>query len=254
MISKRGQWYSTTNKYGQEVLGTEYQSFFGDLPAIQSSQNGYFLNDLHANLNHPQVYRIWMGPQPALMLAHPQAVREFWSQHDERSVERNVHLGWALEMLMGDGVGFRSVLDRDRITKFFHQCFSSNRVQHFDDCLEKEVTEFFNQYSSNIMQYQDLRYLAHDAGVYLFLGKVGSDHLDELHALVDELGELMSEVFNARWENVPLIGYYLLPKSYNLRQRIHSFKHRVHNVINKVVLINNSSFCIQEYKTYHLLF
>jgi hypothetical protein len=64
------------------------------------------------------------------------------------------------------------------------------------------------------------KYLVHDAAVHLFLGEADFDHLNELHALVDELGEFMTEAFNARWINLPIIGYYLLPTSYKLRKRI----------------------------------
>ena len=234
-ISKRGEWYSTPNRNGQPVLGTNYESFFGDLPSIQASHNGYFLNDLHTRLNRPQVYRIWVSPEPALLLAHPQAVRDFWSQHDETCVDRNVHLGWPLEMLMGNGVGFRSMSDRNRITRFFHNCFSPSQVRRFDRHLESLVTEFFNRHSSNILQHQDIKYLAHDAAVYLFLGEAGFDHLNELHSLVDELGNLMTEAFDARWTNLPLIGYYLLPASYGLRKRIHRFHDRFRNVLSKVI-------------------
>ena len=76
-ISKCGEWCSTPNRNGQRVLSTNYQSFSRDLSSIQASQNGYLLNDLHNRLNYPQLYRIWMGPEPALLLAHPQAVKDF---------------------------------------------------------------------------------------------------------------------------------------------------------------------------------
>ena len=164
-MSKRGQWSSESSEHGGQVSGTEYQSFFGDLPAIQASQNGRFLNDVHKRLDRPDVYRIWMGPEPALMLAHPRAVKEFWSQHDESSVERNVHLGWPLQMLMGHGVGFLSMKDRNRITKFFHRAFGQNQVQRFDSELETLVTEFFRCHTSDRIQSQDIKYLAHDAAV-----------------------------------------------------------------------------------------
>nr|ACD54772.1 cytochrome P450 monooxygenase-like protein [Adineta vaga] len=236
-ISKRGEWYSSLNNNEQKVLGTNYKSLFGDLSSIQSSQNGYFLNDLHNQLGSPQAYRIWMGPEPALMLAHPQAVKDFWGQHNEKCVERNVSLGWPLEMLMGNGVGFRSLPDRNRITKYFHQCFGASQVRHFDTQLELTVSKFFNNYSSEFLQYQNIRYFAHDVSVHLFLGKIGFDYLNELHELVDELGHLMNEAFNGRWTNLPLIGYYLLPSSYPLRKRIRLFNTRTRNVLMKIINI-----------------
>ena len=233
-VSKSGEWYSTTADNFKGVAGTNYQSLFGDLPAMQSSQNGRFLSDLHTRLGCPQAYRIYMGPEPALMLAHYQAVKDFWSQQNEKSVERDVHLGWPLEMLMGNGVGFRSMTDRNRITKFFHQCFGPSQVRQFDQQLESLVSDFLRSYSSELMQYQNLRYFAHDAAVHLFLGDVGFDHLDELHSLVDELADLMNEVFDGKWMNIPIIGYYLLPKSYTLRKRIRVFNSRTRNLLTKV--------------------
>ena len=69
-------------------------------------------------------------------------------------------------MLMGNRVGFRSMSDRNRITKFFHNCFGPSQVRRFDKQLESLVTEFFDRHSSNILQHRDNRYLAHDATVY----------------------------------------------------------------------------------------
>jgi hypothetical protein len=114
-----------------------------------------------------------MGPEPVLILAHPQAVKDFWSQHDEKCVERNVQLGRPLEMLMGNGVGFRSLLNRNRITKFFHNCFGQSQVRHFDADLQQIVINFFNQHLLDSL----IKYLARDAVIHLFLGKAGFDHL-----------------------------------------------------------------------------
>lgn len=233
-ISKRGQWPSESDANEEVIAGSDYQSFFGDLPGIQASNNGHYLYDLHKELNQPDVYRIWMGPEPALMLAHPRAVKEFWSQHDEKLVERNVNLGWALNMIMGYGVGFRSMADRNRITKYFHHAFGSSQVRHFDCELETIVDEFFRHHSTGSLQSSDIKYLAHDAAIHLFLGCVGMNYVTELHCLVDELAELMTEAFNARWSNVPIIGYYLLPCSYILRQRIIIFRKRVKDTLSKV--------------------
>jgi hypothetical protein len=243
-ISKRGEWYSTLDGSEQQVLGTKYQSFFGDLPGIQSSQNGTFSNDLYISFGHPQVYRIWMGPEPALMLADLRAVKDFWSHHNEKCVERNVHLGWPLEMLMGNGVGFRSIQDRNRITKFFHKCFGPTQVRQFNMHLETTVSEFFEQHSSDTLQCQDIKYLTHDAAVHVFLGNVGFDYLKELHSLVDELGELMIEAFDARWTNLPFIGYYLLPSSYKLRNRIRLFNKRIRDVLSKVISIKRKDYSL----------
>ncbi|CAF1328363.1 unnamed protein product [Rotaria sordida] len=240
-ISRRGQWYSTSDENNKQVSGTDYQSFFGDLAAIQASQNGQFLNNLHKDLNRPDVYRIWMGPEPVLMLAHPRAVKEFWSQHNENRVERNVHLGWPLEMIMSNGVGFRSMEDRNRITKYFHQALGQNQIRHFDLELETIVTEFFHQHSSDILQSHHIKYLAHDAAIPFFLGNAGFDHIDELHVLVDRLKELMTEAFDARWMNVPIIGYYLLPSSYKLRKRICLFNKRIRHVLTKIINIYRQS-------------
>ncbi|CAF0992390.1 unnamed protein product [Adineta ricciae] len=233
-ISKRGQWLSTSTE--QSILGTDYCSFFGDLPAIQECQNGYFLYNLRIELGRPRAYRIWMGPEPALMLAHPQSVKDFWEQHKEKEVERDVHLGWPLEMLMSHGVGFRSMDDRSRITKYFHNCFGSSQVRCFDKHLETTIMNWFHQSNDlTSLNYKDIKYLAHDAGVHLFLGPIGFDHLNELHSLVDQLGELMTEAFDARWTNLPVIGYYFLPRSYKLRKRIRRFNQQIRNVLLKII-------------------
>ena len=246
-IAKSGEWQSVSNDSTEQfVCGSEYKSFFGDLPRIQSSENGRFMNDLHRELGCPHVYRIWMGPEPALMLAHPQAVRDFWSKHDEKKVERDVHLGWPLEMLMGNGVGFRSMDDRSRITKYFHTAFGASQVRHFDEQIEQTVEQFFNTFQSDQIASEDIKYLAHDVAVYLFFGETGFEHLNELHSLVDELRELMIEAFNARWTNLPIVGYYFLPNSYKLRKRIHSFNKRIRQVVSRVnlLLTMNSLFLI----------
>jgi cytochrome P450 len=101
------------------------------------------------------VYRIWIGPEPALMLAHPQAIKELWSQHDEKCVQRNVHLDWLLEVLMENGVGFQSTSDRNRVTKFFHSSFGPSQVRRFGEHLEAIMSKFFIEYSSDILQSQN---------------------------------------------------------------------------------------------------
>ncbi|CAF1238566.1 unnamed protein product [Adineta ricciae] len=248
-VSKHGEWPSTTADNSKGAVGTKYQTLFGDLPAIQSSQNGRFLNDLHTDLGCPQAYRIYMGPEPALMLAHYHAVKDFWSQQNEKCVERDVHLGWPLQMLMGSGVGFRSIADRNRITKFFHQCFGPSQLRRFDLHLESLTTDFLRSYTSEQMQYQNLRYFAHDAAVHLFLGDVGFNHLDELHSLVDELADLMNEVFDGKWTNIPVIGYYLLPNSYSLRKRIRAFNSTTRNLLKKIINTYRQTSSVDEHDT-----
>ncbi|CAF0978945.1 unnamed protein product [Didymodactylos carnosus] len=80
-----------------------------------------------------------MGPQPTLILAHSDAVRQFWQFHDEQAVVREVKLGRAMLMLMNQDIGFKSYRDRNRMAKFFHACFGQNRVVQFDADIEFET-------------------------------------------------------------------------------------------------------------------
>ena len=52
----------------------------------------------------------------------------------------------------------------------------------------------------------------------------------------------MTEAFDARWTNLPLIGYYVLPTSYGLRKRIHRFHDRFRNVLSKVMSVSTGFF------------
>ncbi|CAF1066450.1 unnamed protein product [Adineta steineri] len=237
-ILQKGKW--SRRGANSIVLGTPFRFPFGDLPSMQTCQNGYYLNKIHQQLGHPKVYRIWMGPQAALMLAHPDSVRQFWNQHNERMIERDVKLGWPLIMLMSQGLGFKSYADRNRINKYFHGSFASARMHLFETHIEQTVISYIDKILANKphdtlfdMQHE-LKYLAHDVGLHLFCGAHATEYLSELHEIVEELEELMSITFDAKWLNVDGI-HRLLPASYRLRSRISSFRARFMTILIKLI-------------------
>ncbi|CAF1238231.1 unnamed protein product [Rotaria sordida] len=80
----------------------------------------------------------------------------------------------------------------------------------------------------------ELKYIAHDVGLHLFCGPNGSEYLSELHELVDELEDLMSITFDAKWLNIDGIRW-LLPASYRLRQRIAAFRDNFKTILMKLI-------------------
>lgn len=218
-ISTQGDW--------PNAIGTAFRFPFGDLTALQESYDGHDLLQLCKKLGSPQVYRIWFGPTPALMLAHPDAVRQFWQQHDETSIVRVVQLGWSLLMIMGEGVGFKTYRNRNRISRFFHSCFGMKQVQQFDTSYESQVDTVMQQLASTVAAARgapldvamQFRYLAVDGALDLFVGRRAEKYLPQLHELVDDLGVVMLATFNARYINLPGVRW-LLPDTYHLRRRI----------------------------------
>ncbi len=218
------------------VIGTDFRLPFGDLPTLRTCNDGLYLLHLCEQLGKPYVYRIWMGHQPTLMLAHPDAVRQFWQYHDETKVEREVKLGWSLLDIMGEGIGFKPYRARNRMSKFFHACFGSKNVRLFDVNIENEVEKFMikahdlTRKDRLIDIGKELAYLGHDASIHLFLGSKGFAYLETLHQLVDELHRLMAQTYNATWINV--VGLrWILPQAYKLHWAVTDFRHQWENLL-----------------------
>lgn len=216
IINKMGDW--------PNVIGTSYRFPLGDVLGMQTSRNGHYLLNLCKQLHLPQVYRIWVGPRPVLMLAHPEAVRQFWQQHDEVSINRVVKLGWSLLLIMGEGIGFKTYHNRNRINRFFHECFGAKPVTRYEKSFEREVDLIMKRLETLVIEAgqapldiaYELKYLAHDAGMDMFLGPESNKYLPQLHELVDELVVVMTATFDARYINLPILQW-LLPKAYRLR-------------------------------------
>jgi isoflavone 2'-hydroxylase len=211
------------------VTGTDFRLPFGDLPTLRACNDGLYLLHLCEQLDKPYVYRIWMGHQPTLMLAHPDAVRQFWQYHDETKVDREVKLGWSLLHIMGEGIGFKPYRARNRMSKFFHACFGFKNVRLFDINIEKDVENFMIQLHDLTGKDRlidignELAYLSHDVSIHLFLGPKGFNYLKTLHKLVDELHRLMAQTYNATWINV--VGLrWILPQAYKLRWAVTDFR------------------------------
>ncbi|CAF1345228.1 unnamed protein product [Rotaria sp. Silwood1] len=213
------------------VVGTNFRFPFGDWRTILTSKDGLHLLHLCEKLGNPYVYRIWMGPQPALVLAHPDAVREFWQYHDETKIEREVKLSWALLDIMGQAIGFKPYRARNRISKFFHFCFGPKNINRFHMKIENAITEFMIRlrYLTNNDTLVDIRkelsYLGHDASTYIYLGQKSSRYLNILHELVNEMNHLMTLACCSIWINV--VGLrWILPQAYKLRLKTASFRHK----------------------------
>ncbi|UJR11969.1 hypothetical protein I4U23_016147 [Adineta vaga] len=202
------------------VLGTNFYFPFGDWPGLLSSKDGLDLLRLCNRLGNPYVYRVWVGPRPALMLAHPDAVREFWEYHDETKIEREVKLSWALLHIMGQAIGFKPYRARNRISKFFHACFGPRNVSRFHMQIENAINEFIirlrhltnNETLVDIGK--ELSLLGHDASAYMYLGRKSSRYLNELVRS------------GLRW---------ILPEAYKLRLKIASFRHKWGSLLGKLM-------------------
>ena len=244
MINKTGAW--------PNVIGTSYRFPLGDVPGMQISRNGHYLLNLCKQLNSPQVYRIWVGPRPALMMAHPDVVRQFWQQHDETSIERVVQLGWPLLLIMGQGIGFKTYHNRNRINRFFHECFGPKQVARYELSLEREVDVIMKRLQTMIIEAADapldiayeLKYLAHDAGMDMFLGPESSKYLPELHELVDDLVLVMTATFDARYINLPIVDWFL-PKAYRLRSDILSIRSKWDKLLKIIMQDCIQNECLQ---------
>ncbi|CAF2926559.1 unnamed protein product [Rotaria sp. Silwood2] len=232
--------YQKINSTGNwpNVIGTTYHVPFGDVPAMQACLDGHYLLNLNTKLGKPQVYRIWVGPTPVLLLAHPDAVRQFWQQHDETSIERVVHLGWSLLLIMGEGIGFKTYRNRNRINRFFHACFGIKQVKYFETSYEYQIDLVMQRLQSRVIDACDtpldvssqFRYLALDAGLDMFLGTKSSRYLSQLHELVDELAVVMLATFNARYVNIPGLRWFI-PYTYYLRSKILTLRHKWNNLL-----------------------
>ena len=234
MINARGEW--------PNVTGTPYRFPFGDLISMQTSRNGHFLLNLCKRLGSPQVYRIWFGVTPTLMLAHPQAVREFWKQHDETSVNRVVQLGWSLLMIMGEGIGFKPYLVRNRISRFFHRCFGPKQVLQFGSSYEYHIDIFIKRLRSQLWDpngtvldiINDVKYLSHDAALNMFLGPKSYAHFSTCREIVDNILVAMTKTFDARYINVPGLRW-LLPATYQLRREITAMRQKWRTLLNILI-------------------
>ncbi len=223
------------------VTGTKFRLPFGDLPALRACTDGLYLLNLCEQLGKPYVYRIWMGHQPTLMLAHSDAVRQFWQHHDEMKVEREVKLGWSLLDIMGEGIGFKPYRARSRMSKFFHACFGFKNVRLFDINIENDVDKFMKQLHDLTRKDElidignKLAYLGHDISIHLFLGPKGFAYLETLHKLVDELHRLMAQTYDATWINI--VGLrWILPQAYKLRREVTDFRRRWEDLLQTLML------------------
>ena len=222
------------------VTGTEYRFPFGDLPDIQASQDGLHLMRLKASLGHPKVYRIWLGPQPTLMLAHPEAVRQFWQFHNEQAIVREVKMGWAILLLMHDGIGFLPYRDRNRMAKFFHSCFGQGRVAQFDADIEFETDRIIDRLDkltaqNNIIDISsELKYLTHHVCAHFLLGPKWYKYQIELRELNDTMFRFIMICFEATWINLPVLQW-LLPKSLKLRWDILKFRRHVDTILHELI-------------------
>ena len=222
------------------VVGTKFRFPFGDWSTLLSSKDGLHLLRLCEKLGKPHVYRIWMGPQPALMLAHPDAVREFWQYHDETKIEREVKLSWALIDIMGQGIGFKPYRARNRLSKFFHVCFGPKGVSQFHMQIENAINEFMIRLrhltNKDILVDigKELSYLAHDASTYMYLGRKSSRYYNILHELVDEMNHLMTLSCCSIWIN--LVGLrWILPQAYTLRLKTASFRRKWESLLRTIM-------------------
>ncbi|CAF1348653.1 unnamed protein product [Adineta ricciae] len=247
VIDKLLRWYVTRSGNWSGVVGTNFCFPLGDWRGLLSSKDGLALLHLCQNLGNPHVYRIWMGLQPALILAHPDAVRDFWQYHDETKIEREVKLSWALIHLMGEAIGFKPYRARNRISKFFHVCFGPKNISRFQTKIENSINEFMTRlhYLTNTDTLIDIRkelsYLGHDASVNMYLGRKSSGHLNELRTLVDEMNHLMSLSCCSIWINVSGLQR-ILPDAYKLRSEIASFRHKWESLLKKLMLEYKEEF------------
>lgn len=231
-ILARGNWINIENQ--QVVVGTQFKFPFGDLSSIRKDIQNDYLFKLHRQLGSPKIYRIWMGTCPALVMAHPDAVRDFWRAHDEKTHLRVVQLGWALLLMMGEGVGFKKYKDRNRINKFFQNSFGPGQVLEFEHDIGQIVNGFMKELMTKIEKAEDkiidithaLQYLAHDACISLILGSTGQKYKSELHSFVDEMVYLMTIIFDALWINIDGLRL-LLPAYHRLRSGILNFRSKI---------------------------